>query len=324
MTNFFRSFVPALALVFTAPAAAQVPAQFPDKPVRFVVPFPVGGATDSLARLLGAELSRPWGQQVIVENRAGAQGNVGTAQASKAPGDGYTIFIAHQGVLTINPHLYSSTGFDTFKDIAPVIRATVQPFILVVHPSVPVASISELTALAKKQPGRLTFASTASGPQMMGELYKIVSGVDLTHVPYKGAGPAVTDLLAGQVNMMFASPSSAIPHVKAGKLRGLATLGAKRMEALPDLPTAAEAGVPQLGEMPDWYGVAAPATTPAALVHQINAAIANVLKSADVQSRIRAMGLEPSPNTPEEFALQIRADYDRWAKVVKASGAKAD
>lgn len=321
MDRLSRIVAPVLLLTLLA---TQAVAAFPDKPVRFVVPFPPGGGTDAVARILGGELSKMWGQQVVIDNRAGAQGSIGTSIGLKAPPDGYTIVLAHQGVLTVNPHLYDKIGFDPLKDLAPVAMVTEQPFVLVVNPSLNAHSLKELTELAKKQPGELTFASSSSGPQMAGELYKIASGTNLRHVAYKGAGPAVIDVLAGHVNMMIANPTSAAPHVKSGKLRGLVVFGSKRIDALPDVPTAAEAGYPQLGENPEWYGVAVPAGTPSNLIDSLNAAIVQALGTSEVQKAIRSLGLAPAPSSPEALGRQIKLDYEEWRKVVKTSGAKAE
>jgi tripartite-type tricarboxylate transporter receptor subunit TctC len=305
--------------------ALQVPAYaWPERPVKIIVPFPPGGGTDSFARILATELTKTWGQPLVVDNRAGAQGNIGTAAAVKAPADGYTLVFCHQGVLAINAHMYSKIGFDPLTDLVPLARATEQPFVLVVNPALPVHSLKELTELAKKQPGKLTFASSSSGPQMAGEMYKQAAGVDLLHVAYKGAGPALTDLLGGQVNMMFANPSSIAPHVKSGKLRALAVFGKHRSEVLPDTPTAAEAGFPQLGEYPEWYGVAVPVGTPAAVTKQLSADILRAMAAPEVQKSLRELGLTPAPAGAEEFARQIRADYEAWGKVVKAAGVKVD
>ena len=312
-----------LAAAFAVPLglAAQT---YPDKPVRFIVPFPPGGGTDAFARIVGAKLAEFWGQQVVVDNRAGAQGNIGTALGAKASADGYTIVLAHQGALTINPHLYRDTGFDTLRDFAGVSRGMATASILVVHPSVPAVTMKELAALARQQPGKLTFASTASLQQLLGELFKLTATADIVHVPYKGAGPAVNDLLAGNVSMMFANPTSTVPHVKAGKLRALGVLGTQRSEALPDVPTAVEAGYPELGDLLEWYGVVVPAATPPDTVAKINAAVVRALNSPDVAARLNALGQVPSPSTPEEFDRQIRKDYERWGKIVKASGAKVE
>ena len=319
--------LPLLAAIgLSAPSAwAQADAShWPDKPVRVIVPFPPGGGTDALARILGVELSRIWGQPLVVDNRAGAQGSIGTQVAVKSPPDGYTLVFAHQGVMTVNPHLYRNMGFDPLKDWIPVTRGTEQPFVLVANPALPVQNLAELTAMARAAPGKLTFASSASGPQMAGEMYKLAAGVDLLHVTYKGAGPAVIDLLANTVNLMVANPTSVAPHIKAGKLRGLVVFGPKRLDILPEVPTAAEAGYPDLGANPEWYGFGVPVGTPPAIVQKLNRDLTAALNAPQAQKSIRDLGLVPSPSTPEEFARQIRADHETWGKVVKASGAKAD
>jgi tripartite-type tricarboxylate transporter receptor subunit TctC len=310
-------------LALALPAGAQE--RFPDKPVRFIVPFPPGGGTDSLARILGAKLAAMWEQQVLIENRAGAQGNIGTAAGAKAAADGYTITLAHQGALVINPHLYGGNiGYDAVKDFAPLARATEMAFILVVHPSVPANSMKELAELAKKNPGKLAFASTSSGPQMAGELFRLTTQTQMLHVPYKGGGPATADLLAGHVAIMFANPTAAVPHVKAGKLRALGVMDSKRNPAIPDVPTALESGYPELSNVIEWYGVIVPAATPRERVSQLSAAVLQALRSADASARIQALGQTVSPTGAEEFGSFIRAEYERWGQVVKASGAKVD
>jgi len=320
-SRFVIKVVCACTLAVTLPAVAQT---YPSKPVRFIVPFPPGGGTDAFARIIGAKLAEIYGQQFIIDNRSGAQGNIGTALGAKAPPDGYTITLAHQGALVINPHLYSDPGFDTLRDFAAVSRGMGAASVLVVHPSVPARSMKELAQLAKQNPGKLTFASTASAQQLLGELFKLATHTDIVHVPYKGAGPAVLDLLAGNVSMMFANPTTTVPNVKAGKLRGLAVLGTKRNEALPDIPTAVEAGFPELSDVMEWYGVIVPAATPRAIVESLNGGIVRALASSDVVSRMNGIGQLPWPSTPAEFAKQIRAEYERWGRVVKASGAKVD
>jgi len=297
---------------------------YPAKPIRFIVPFPPGGGTDAFARILSPKLTEYLGQQIIVDNRAGAQGNIGTAAAAKAPPDGYTMVLAHQGALTINPHLYRNTGFDTLRDFAGVARGTATAMALVAHPALPAKTMKELAALAKQNPGKLTFASTASGQQLAGELFKLATKTNLLHVPYKGAGPAVIDLLAGNVMLMFSNPTSIVPHVKSGRLRALAVLGHKRNEALPDAQTAIEAGYPELAVVLEWYGVAVPAATPRDAIARLNAAIVKALGSPEVSERMQALGQTISPSDPEEFQKQIRDDFERWGRVVKASGAKID
>ena len=312
----------ALALCLAGAALAQD--RFPDKPVRFIVPFPPGGGTDALARILGAKLGEQWGQQVIIDNRAGAQGNIGTAAGAKAAPDGYTITFAHQGALVINPHLYKDPGYDTLRDFAAVARTTEMAFVAVAHPSVPAANLRELAQHARQNPGKLTFASTSAGPHIVGELFKQATGTDLVHVPYKGAGPAINDLLGGQVLLMFSNPTSTVPHVKSGKLRALGVMDTKRNPALPDVPTAQEAGLPELSNVIEWYGVVVPSATPSAIVQRLSASVQQALAAPDVLQRIAAIGQTPAPTGADEFARLIREDYARWQRVVKAAGVKAE
>ncbi len=320
MTGYWAAAGCALALV--SQLAGAQPA-FPVKPVRFIVPFAPGGGTDAFARMLGAKLTQTWGQQVIVENRAGAQGNIGTAAGAKAAPDGYTMTVAYVGTLAINPHLYRDAGFDPLKEFAAVTRGTLEAWVLVVHPSLPVHSVKELAALAKRRPGELTFASSASGTQLVGELFKQATGTNILHVPYKGAGPAVIDLLAGNVQMMYSNPTAAVPHVRSGKLRGLVVTGRKRLEALPDLPTAVEAGLSALDVL-GWYGIVVPTGTPPSVVAKLNTDLVGALNAADVREKMKALGQELSPSTPGEFQEQIRNDYASWGRIVRASGVRAD
>jgi|ERR1035437_216258 tripartite-type tricarboxylate transporter receptor subunit TctC len=313
-----------LLLAIACAASPGFAQGFPDKSVRLIVPFPPGGGTDGFARILGAKLTEIWGQQVIIDNRGGAQGNIGTALGARAAPDGYTLTLAHQGALTINPHLYSKPGYDTLRDFAGVSRGTDMAFILVVHPSLPVKTMKDLALLAKQNPGKLTFASTSSGPQMAGELFRLTTGTDMLHIPYKGGGPATIDLLAGHVAIMFANPTATVPHVKSGKLRALGVMGPKRNEALPDVPTAIEAGYPDLGNVIEWYGVVVPAATPREIIARLNASVVQAINSPDVFKRITSLGQTPVTSTPEEFDGWIRSEFERWGKVVKASGAKAD
>ena len=316
----------ALSLLLAVPAAAQerFPAQFPDRPVRFIVPFPPGGGTDALARILAAKLGELWGQQVVVDNRAGAQGNIGTAAGAKAPADGYTLTFAHQGALVINPHLYKDTGYDTLKDFAAVARTTEMAFIAVAHPSVPAKDLKELAQYARQNPGKLTFASTSAGPHIVGELFKLTTRTDLVHVPYKGAGPAINDLLGGQVSLMFSNPTSTVPHVKTGKLRALGIMDSKRSPALPDVPTALESGFAELSNVVEWYGVVVPAATPREVVQKLSIDILKAMNLSEIQNRVVQIGQVPSPAGAEEFDRYIRADYERWGRVVKASGARVE
>lgn len=325
MERLSKQRLPALVVLACAwlalPAAA---ADYPEKPIRFIVPFPAGGGTDGLARILGIKLTEFWGQQVLIDNRVGAQGSIGTAAGAKAPPDGYTITLAHSGSLAINPHLYSAPGYDTLKDFAAVSGGVEMPFILVVHPSVPVKTMRDLALVAKQNPGKLTFASSSSGPWIAGELFKLTTKTDLVHIPYKGGAPAVVDLLAGYVGIMFTVPFPTVPHVKAGKLRAVTLLGAKRIEAMPDVPTAIEAGYPELSNVTEWYGVVAPAATPAQTIAKLNGAVVRALNSPDVLKRIASLGQYPAPSTPAEFKEYMRVDYERWGKVVKAAGIKLE
>ena len=311
-----------LALALAFPLAAQE--RFPDKPVRFIVPFPPGGGTDALARILGAKLGELWGQQVVIDNRAGAQGNIGTAAGAKAPADGYTITFAHQGALVINPHMYRDTGYDTLKDFVAVARTTEMAFVAVAHPSVPAKDLAELAQYAKQNPGKLAFASTSAGPHIVGELFKLATGTNLVHVPYKGGGPAINDLLGGQVQLMFANPTSTVPHVKSGKLRGLGVMDTKRNPALPDVPTAIEVGLAEIGSVIEWYGVVVPAATPRERVQRLSADVLRAMGAPEVVERVRGTGQAPAPAGAEEFDRLIRAEHERWGRVVKASGAKVE
>ena len=318
-----QKFFVTLAIAF---ATVQVYAadDFPTRPVRWIVPAPPGGGTDAVGRIVGAKLSELWKQQVVIDNRGGAQGGLGTALGAKAAPDGYTITFAYTGPVAVNPHLYSSPGYDMLRDFAGISRLTEQPMIMTAHPTMPFNNFKELATYAKQNPGKLSFASSASGQQLAGELFKLTAGVDIVHIPYKGAGPAVLDLLGGNVNLMVSNPTSVVPHVKSGKLRALGILGAKRIDALPDVPAAAESGFPDLASVNEFYGVIAPSATPRPVVAALNAGILRALASPDVQQRLQALGMNAAPSTPAEFDKQIRQDYALWGKVVKLSGAKAD
>ena len=316
-----------LAAAALVPACLAVPcfaADFPEKSVRFIVPFPPGGGTDALARILAGKLTETWGQQVIIDNRGGAQGSLGTALGAKAAADGYTITLGHSGALVINPHMYKSPGYDTLKDFAPVTRGTEMPYILVLHPSVPAKSMKELAQLAKAHPGKLTFASTSAGPQLMGELFRLMTKTDMVHVPYKGAGPAVIDLLGGHVGIMFSVPTSVNPHIRGGKLRALSVSGTKREESLPDVPTMTESGFKDFGDAREWYGIVAPAGVPADVIARLNAALVRALNAPDVLKRLQPLAQKPVPGTAAEFGDYIRTQHALWGGVVKSTGAKAE
>lgn len=309
-----------MALAF---AASLAQAAYPDRPVRLIVPFPPGGGSDTLARTLQKKLQDQLGQPVIIENRGGAQGSIGTAYGIHQAPDGYTITLIVQGAMAINPFIYSDVGYDVLKDFAPVVRATEQAYVLVARPNLPIDSLKQLEDAARAQPGKITFATSGAGPQLVGELFKLTTKTDLLHVPYKGAGPASTALLAGDVDLQISNPTSVVQNVKAGKAKGIAVLGRERNPEIPDVPSAVEAGYPAL-DVPEWYGFAVPVGTPAAIVNKLNADFVAVLKDPEVQKSIRAHGTAPSPSTPEEFAEQIRKDYDRWGKVAKQAGVKAE
>jgi tripartite-type tricarboxylate transporter receptor subunit TctC len=315
-------FVAALAWTVAAPLAA---ADYPDKAVRFVVGFTPGGPSDIVARLLGQKLAEAWGQPVIIDNRAGAGGNIAAELVAKSPGDGYTLLLGNNSILATNAALYKKLSFDPVKDFAPVILVASQPNILVVHPSLPVKTVKELIVLAKAKPGQLNYASSGSGAaaHLSGELFKAMAQVDLVHVPYKGAAPALNDVLAGQDQLMFATSLSVMPHIQSGRLRALAVTTAKRMQALPQLPTVAEAGVPGF-EATTWHGIVVASSTPPALVSRINADAVKVLQLPDVRERFAVLGAEIIGGTPDEFAGYIKKEIPKWTKVVKESGARAD
>ena len=314
----------ALALVVYGGAAHGQPA-YPAKTIRMVVPFPPGGTTDILARVVGQKITEATSQQVIIDNRPGAGGNIGTEIVAKAPPDGYTLITDPGSTLTINPSLFAKLPFDPLKDFAPVTIIAAVPNLLVVHPSLPVKNVRELIALAKAKPGQLNYASTGAGQSthLSMELFKLMAGITVTHIPYKGSSPALTDLLAGHVSLMFDNMPSCLPHVKAGKLRALAVSTLKRSPALPALPTVAESGLPGF-EVSVWFGVLAPAGTARDIVSRLNAIVVNALASSDVRERLAGQGAEPIGNSPEQFTAQMQRDLVKWAKVVKDANIKLD
>jgi tripartite-type tricarboxylate transporter receptor subunit TctC len=310
-------------LLLHATAAAQ--ASFPSKPLTIIVPFTPGGTTDILARIVGQGLSVEFGQSVVIENRAGAGGNIGGQVAAKAAPDGYTLFMGTVGTQAINASLYKKMPFDPIKDFAPLTRVANVPNLLVANPDQPFKSVAELIAYAKANPGKVNFASSGNGTSihLSGELFKTMAKVQMVHVPYKGSAPALTDLLGNQVGIMFDNLPSVIPHVRSGKLRPLAITTAKRSPELPDVPTIAESGLPGY-EATSWFGLLAPAGTPAAVITKLNAAIVKVLGQPDVRKRISDQGAEVYSETPEQFAAFIQAEGVKWGKVVRDSGASLD
>jgi tripartite-type tricarboxylate transporter receptor subunit TctC len=289
------------------------------------VPFPAGGATDILAREVAKHLTDAWGQSVVVDNRPGAGGNIGSELVAKAAPDGYTLEMGTVGTHAINASLYSKMPYDHVKDFVPVILVAGVPNVLEVNPALPVNSVQELIAYAKANPGKLNFASSGSGTSihLSGELFKVMAGVQMTHVPYKGSAPALQDLIGGQVQLMFDNLPPSLPQIKAGKLRALAVTSAGRAPALPDTPTVAEAGLPGF-EASSWFGVLAPAGTPPEIVNKLNAEIAKWLASPGAKEKLANVGANIAGGTPEDFARHIQAETAKWAKVVKESGAKVD
>jgi tripartite-type tricarboxylate transporter receptor subunit TctC len=311
-----------LAVFFCTPLAAQV---YPAKTVRIVVPVAPGGATDILTRTLAQRLTATWGQQVVVDNRPGGGSNVGFEVAAQAPADGYTLLMA-QPAFTVNVSLYKKLAYDPLKDFTAVTLTATGANVLVVHPSVPALSLKDFIALAKAKPGQLNYASSGNGttPHLSGELFKAMAGVNITHIPYKGAGASVTDLLGGHVDLAFVSLSSVATQLKAKRLRALAITSASRSVLMPDLPTFAEAGLKGY-EVTGWYGVVAPTGTPREVINRVHGDITQALTRPDIVQALLSFGLEPAPaNTPESFTTFLRTEIVKWAKVVKSSGAKAD
>ena len=313
-------------LIAAALFACAIPGHaFPDKPVRFVIGFTPGGPSDILARAVGQKLAERWKQQVVIENRPGAGGNLAAEAVAKSPADGHTWLLGNNSILATNQSLYSRLPYDPVRDFAPVALVAVQPNILVVHPAVPANSLSELIAYSRSNPGKLNYASSGAGAaaHLAGELFKTMAGVDVVHVPYKGAQPALTDLIAGHAQLMFATSASVIPYMKAGRLRALAVTTAQRSPSVPELPTMSEAGLPGF-EATTWHGVVVPSATPAALVEKLNQDINAVLKEKDLSERLAGLGAEVTTGTPRDFADYIAREIPKWSKVVKDSGAKAD
>jgi tripartite-type tricarboxylate transporter receptor subunit TctC len=306
--------------------AATVFAQsYPTKPIRLISPYAPGGGSDTLARVIGPKLTESWGQPVIVENRPGAAGSIGAEAAAKATPDGYTVLVTPNAVLTINPHIYAKLRYDPIRDFAPITIATNSPYLLVVHPGVPAANVKELIAHARAKPGQLSYSSSGNGSSthLAGVLFSQLAGIQLLHVPYKGAAPAIVDLLGGQIQMRFSSVVPVLPHVRAGKLRALGISSAKRYGPLPDIATINESGLPGF-VVESWYGILAPARTPRPIVTKLNSEIVRHLNSDDMKSRMAADGAEVIGSTPDELAKWIRDDLARWAKPVRDAGAKAE
>jgi len=313
------------AAAWLAPAAAQPASHpYPAKPIKIVVPFPAGGIADLYARLIGARLSDTWGQPIMIENRTGAGGNIGADAVAKSAPDGYTLVMGSFGTHAVNVSLFANIPYDPVRDFAPIILVLEAEGLLVVHPSVPAQSVLDLIAYGRAHPGRLTFASAGMGTasHLAGELFKTMARVEMTHVPYKGNVPAITDLLAGQTSLLFATMPTVLPHAKAGKLRALATIGSVRSAAAPELPTVAEA-LPGF-EVNNWIGLFAPTGTPADIVRKWNLEVNRIMQGADIKQRLLTEGARFAPNTPDQFSEFVKSEIAKWAPVVKASGARVD
>ncbi len=314
------------AMLLTTGSGAVAFAQtYPVKPVRLIVPGPPGSVTDVRARWIAEKLAPSFGQPIIVENRGGAGGIIGTEVVAKSAPDGYTILLAHQGTHAINPHIYERPGYDALTDFAPITRLVLNPLVLAVHPGLPVNSLAELLKLAKDKPGQLFFGSPGNGtpPHLAGELFKRMAGIDVTHVPFKGGAQAQAELIAGRIAYTVEGVAIQLQQVKAGRLRALAVTGAERVPALPDTPTIAEAGVPGY-EYQAWTGIVAPAGTPRAIVDQLQGAIARALHTPETREWLATQGAVPGGESPEAFAAFIKAEYAKWGKVIREAGIKAD
>ncbi len=315
-----------LGLALLGLVSTSVQAQnYPNKPIRLIVPFPPGGGNDVIARLIAQKLSDRFGQQVVVDNKAGANGIVGLQALMQSPADGYTLAVAAAGPMAVNPSLYDKLPYDPTKDFSPITNMVNYPLLLVVHPSVPVKTTLDLVNLAKAKPKQLFFASPGSGNSghLAGELFNTMAQVQTVHVPYKGQGPALADLLTGQVQMLYSSIPSVLPQVRSGQLNALAVGSAKRLPSLPDIPTLAETGVPGY-EAYSWVGIVAPAKTPKAIVTRLNQEIVDILKQKDVAEKLNQQGALPVGDTPEQFGAYIKAEIDKWGAVVRAANIKAD
>lgn len=310
-----------LMLPITLPVAAQA---YPAKPVRMIVPFPPGGPTDIVARLMAPKMAEAMGQQVIIENRGGAGGAIGTEQVAKSAPDGYTLVMGTIGGLAVAKSLNPKLGYDTLRDLAPITQSVTVTSIMVTHPSVPAKNVRELLALAKKGAGKLNYASSGNGTitHLAGELFKLMGKIDITHVPYKGGAPALVALVSGEVDMSYENSLIITPHIKSGKVKGLAVTGAKRSALLPELPTIAETlpGYSASG----WYGLLAPAATPKPVIARLHAEAVKALRAPDVVEKLSGQGAEPVASSPEEFTAFIRSETDKWAKLVKAANMRAD
>jgi len=319
-------FLSAVLFVFLGvPGLTNAQPAYPTKPVRVIVNFATGGPSDIVARMMTAKLSELWGKPVVVENVAGFAGNIGAERAAKATPDGYTLLLTGSSPIVVNPGLHDKMPYDPQRDLAPVTQLCTIPNLLVIHPGVPAKSVQELVKLAKAQPGQLTFASSGSGSatHLGGELFKARAGIDIRHIPYKGTGAIIPDLLGGRVTMAFAAASTFLPLARDGKVRALAVASARRSPAAPDLPTVAEAGYPGF-DTSSWQAVLVPAQTPASLIRRLHQDFVKVIALPDIRARFAELGMEPVGNAPKELAAVIQSDLAKWAKVIRDSGAKPE
>jgi len=323
-----RTAVPVLmaaGLLAIAPGRADAQGQYPTRPIRFIVPFAPGGGNDLVARVIAQKLTETMGQQVIADNRAGSGGVIGTQMAAQATPDGYTLLLGYTGTLAINPSLYKNIPYDPVRDFAPVALAAATALVLVIHPAVPAQTISELIALAKSKPGSLNYASggTGTGSHLSGEMFKSMAGVNMVLIPYKGTGPAITELIAGQTQVMFSVVPSAVPHIKSKRLRALGVTSLKRSVLMPELPTIAESGLAGY-ESVLRYGVTAPQRTPAPIISRLSGEIVRIMALPDVRDILLSSGAEPTPGSPEEYGKLIRLELALWSKVIAAAGIKPE
>jgi len=318
--------IASLTIASTSTISSAIAAEYPTKPVRLLVGFPPGGAVDVTARTIAPPASERLKQQVIVDNRGGAHGNIAAEIVARAAPDGHTLLLGTISILAINPAIYKNLPFDSINDFAPVSILVSVSNIVVAHPAIGVSTMNELIALAKAKPGTLTYATSGTGSpgHLAGELLKTLAKINMIHIPYKGGGPAMSDLLGGQVNTMFATVSTAVPHIKSGKLKGLAVTSSRRAAALPAIPTIAEATGFRSYEANNWYGLVAPAKTPSVIIDKLNAEMHAALRQPDVRDKLLAQGLETSPSTPAEFSAYLKNEIAKWAKVVKDANARVE